>query len=137
MAQDPFAVQDRFLAHDHVAGIVERQTAKPARDPLRLDLLKGGSADEVPFVELDGEAKPGFVRVVFGMDIGPPQAIALLQSQRIEGPAAGSNDTERPARLPKGAPQVQAVLGRDVDLPAQLAHVRNAKGQSRNVADED
>ena len=63
------------------------------------------------------------------MDVGPPQPVALLQPQRVERSAAGSDEAVRLPRRPQHVPQAQGVLGRAVKLPAQFAGVGDAQGQ--------
>src|SRR6266404_5015874 len=75
---------------------------------------EGVAPDEVALVELDGEPDPALVRRVLGRDVGAPDAVALLQPQRVDRLVAAGDEAVRPARLPERVPQPQAELGRAV-----------------------
>ena len=64
------------------------------------DPQEGIATDEVPFVETDGKAQAGLIRVVLAVDVGTPQAISLLEPERIEGTTAERDHAERLTRLP-------------------------------------
>ena len=71
------------------------------------------------------------------MDVLPPQPVALLQAQRVERPAARRDHAERLPGLPERVPELQPVLRRRVELPAELADIRHPERQRRDVADRD
>ena len=87
--------------------------------------------EELPFPELDREAEPGLVRRVVGRDVGAPVAVSLLEPEGVDGAIAGGHQAVRPARLPQRVPQLEPVLGRRVELPAELPHVRDPHRERR------
>src|SRR5207302_1056117 len=83
--------------HDHNGTLIERQTAEAAGETLGIESFQGGSSQEVTFVEPHGEAKAGLVGSILRMDVRAPQAVALLQAQRVEGAGASRDHGEPPA----------------------------------------
>ena len=49
----------------------------------------------VALAEVDEPLEPGLERAVERADVGAPQAVALLEAERIEGPVADVNQPER------------------------------------------
>ena len=70
--------QDRLFPHHHRV-IVDGQAGEFARDALLFRSEQRRTAGEVALVDPDGKPDPGLVGVVFGMDIGAPQSVALLE----------------------------------------------------------
>ena len=71
-------------------------------------------------------------------DVGAPHEVALLQAQRVDRPVAAGHESERPAGLERACPTARsAVLGRRVQLPPELADVRDPQRPARHVADGD
>ena len=107
--------------------MVEHQAAQlPGRCP-------PGPGPDVPAAGTHGEGQAGLVGRGVGADVGAPGAVALLQSQALDRAVAARRGT----RCGQQRPQHRAVLRRAVQLPAQLAHVRDAQGPDRHVADDD
>ena len=88
-------------------------------------------------VEAHGEAQAGLVRIVLGRDVGTPHPVALLDAQRVDRAVAARDEPVRRARVPERVPQRQAVLGRAVELPAQLPDVGHAHRDDGHRADAD
>ena len=57
-----------------------------------------------------------------------PVPVGLLDPERVEGVVAGVPEAERLARVDDRVVDVGRELGRDVQLPAQLADVGDARG---------
>src|SRR3954451_19489281 len=79
-------------------------------------------ASDVVLVAFDAEPQPGLERVDVRRDVGRPDAVALLEAQRVDRPVTAGDEAMRLPRLPQPPPQPRAVLGRAVQLPAELAH---------------
>ena len=84
-----------------------------------------------------GEPEPRRVRVGLARDVGAPDPVALLEPQRVDGAVAAGHQPERPAGVEQRVPQPHAVLDRRIQLPAELADVRDAQRPARDVADGD
>src|SRR5215213_6749845 len=126
---------DRLVAEGDRARVVEGEAAQARARPV----LPGGEdrlfADEADrLVEFEAEADAALVGGLVRGDVGAPDAVALLQSQAVDRPVAAGDDPLRLPRLPDAPPQSQAVLGRAVDLPAELADVGHPQHPHRHVA---
>ncbi len=83
----------------------------------------------------DAEAEAGGERVVLGADVVAPVAVALLGAAGVHGVVAGVGQPELPAGLDDPVEDVGRELGRDVELPAQLADIGDPAGADPGVAD--
>src|SRR5206468_8668594 len=136
-ADDLAADAHRLRAQNHRARLVEDQTCE-ARLRRRLAFLdEGVPPNELALVELDAEAEPRRVGVDLGTDIRAPDAVSLLETQRIDSLVPAGSEVVVVARLAEGVPQPQPVLGRAVKLPSQLSHVRHPLRQARHRSDGD
>ena len=96
------------------------------------------AADEVGVLpERDGEAQPGFERGLRLGDVVAPVAVALLAPERIHRVDAAEPDAEVGASLHQPVEDRHDVLGRDVQLPAQLADIGDPHRPCVRVADID
>ena len=93
-------------------------------------------SDEVGRLDLRSR-QPGLDRVVLALELGAHQAVALLD------PAGHGVDTDahRPdvellPGLRDRVPHAEPVLHLGVDLPAVLAHVRDAEHRARHTVDQ-
>ena len=135
-AADGLAVDaHRLGAERDRARVGEHEAAEPA---LRLRPREQRlAADEVALVELDGEAEPGLERRVVGRDVGAPDAVALLEPQRVDRLVAAGDEAVLAARLPDRVPEREPELRRAVELPAELADVGDAQREARHRADRE
>src|SRR5439155_13074441 len=97
--------EDWFLAEHHDGRVIERHAGQLSGDALLFDPQEGVTTDEVAFVEADRKAESRLVRVVLAVDVGAPQAVPLLQPERVEGTTAERGYAERLTRLPQRVPQ--------------------------------
>ena len=74
---------------------------------------------------------------MLGRQLGAPVAVALLDPQGVDRLVAAGGDVERSPCYPQRVPQVQAILGGRVHLPAQLANIGDAQRQHRRAANRD
>src|SRR3546814_12933551 len=84
--------------------------------------------------------RPGGARLdrrVVEADVAAPGAVALLQAQRLDGAVAGVHQAVLAARRHHGPVDVDGVLGRPVELPAELADVGDAQRQHRAAGAAD
>src|SRR5450759_705332 len=125
----------RLRAERDRTRVVEHETGKPRLRRRLAFLQQSGAPDELALVELDAEAEPAFIGVRLRANVGAPHPVALLQSQGVDGLVAAGGESLPVPGLPEGVPQPQAELGRAVQLPPELAHVRDAEGEARNGAD--
>ena len=78
-----------------------------------------------PLSSLMAKPRPGLVGGFLGGDVGTPDAVALLEPQRVDrGVAARDEAVSRPASH-SVSHRREPVLDRAVELPAKLAHVRH------------
>src|SRR5205085_4521915 len=136
VAEDGIAVHDRLLAHRDLA-VVDRQAAELPLDPLGLDALQRGTADEVALVHPHREAEAGLVRVVVGVDVGAPAAVALLQPQRVERAGSGDDETELLAGFDQLLPEPLAHLHRNVELPSELPRAPDPQRAGQHPTDQE
>ena len=127
---------DRLLAEHDRARIVERDRRQSLRRSLVADPLERLLPLEL-LVPLDGEPEARRDRVVLGADVLAPEAVALLQTERIERTEARGDETVRAAGLPQQVPDAGAHLERPVQLPAELADVADPLCEHRHLADLD
>src|SRR4029077_2839190 len=78
----------------------------------------------------DGETETGLVGRVVGGDVRAPDAIALLEPKRVDRPVAAADEAVRTPCSPERVEEHRAELGRAVELPTELADVRDANGQA-------
>src|SRR5260370_11824560 len=92
-------------------------------------------ADEV--LVLDARRRhAGLDDVVLGLELVAVRAVALLQAAcRAVYANAARHQSMRPPRLPQRVPQLESLLDRHVQLPAQVTHVRDARGEPSLRAD--
>src|SRR6266851_1639809 len=110
--------------------VVQHKTSEPRGGLSLTRFHEGIPTDEVALVQLDGESEAGFVRVYLGPDVGAPHAVSLLEPHRIHGLVATGGQRVTAARLPDRVPQTEAELGRTVQLPAELADVRDPEREA-------
>ena len=76
--------------------------------------------------------------VVFGLQLVAVRPVALLEpSGGAVHPDAACHEAVRLARLPQRVPELEPLLDRDVELPAQVTDVGDARGQHALGADLD
>ena len=102
-----------------------------------LGVVERVAADEVAVGLAHAEGEPGLKRRLVRRDVGSPHAVALLEPQRIDRAIPAGDEPVRVAGLPQRPPQPGAVLGRAVQLPAELAGVRDPERPDRHIADRD
>src|SRR5207237_9538119 len=93
------------------------------------------AADEIALVHGQREVQARFERVELGVDVLAPEAVALLQPERVLGGETGRRDPVRPPGLPEDVPEPKAVFSWSVDLPAVFADIRDPKGDGGHTAD--
>ncbi len=108
------------------------------QQPIRLPRVhQSRTTDELALVEVDREPKPGFGRTVVRSDVAAPDPIALFESQRVDRLVSRSHEPVRHTCLPQGVPEPKPELRRRVELPAELADVRDARGEARDRTDRE
>src|SRR5919109_68029 len=125
-----------LLAHDHGAVVDDEAAETPAR-PLLAPAQQRGASQEVLLVGPYRKAEPRLVRVVRAPHVLAPGAVALLEAQAVEGAAARGDEAQRLPGSPQEVPETKAQVRRRVELPTELAHVRQAQSDHRHVPDED
>ncbi len=88
-----------------------------------------------PLVRLTQKPSPASNGVSSAVMSAAPHAVALLQAQRVDRAVAAGDEPVLAPGVPQRAPQPGAVLGRAVQLPAELADERHAQRAHRHVAD--
>jgi hypothetical protein len=127
---------DGLVAERDGLRVLECQAAELGARPFLRRLHQSVSADEPALLlELDAEADAALVRSLVGGDVGAPDPIALLEPQRVDRAVAARHHSVRFAGFPQGAPQAEPVLGRAVELPAELADVGHPQRPDGDVPD--
>ena len=134
---------DRLVA-EHVAPdaggrcvVVDRQRAHHGSLLLLPVAQVRFPADELLVLGL-APGHPGLDDVVVGLEFRPVGAVALLEPSRGAVDAdAGGNDAVRRAGLRNDLPQARSLLDRDVELPAEIAHIRDPRDQDLERTDLD
>src|SRR5207253_5929523 len=111
-------------------GVVEDKACQLRAGRRVTFLQQRGPADELALVELDAETEAGLIGIGFGGDVRAPDAIALLEAQRVDSLVSARDKPKLVACLPDRVPQPQPELGRAVQLPTQLADIRDAKRET-------
>src|SRR5207344_1146229 len=93
------------------------------------------ASNEVALVQLDSEAQPCLERRVLRRDVGTPDAVALLEPQGIDRPVSACNESMVRPGLPERVPEPEPILGRAVELPAELPDVRDTQRPAGNGTD--
>ena len=86
-------------------------------------MLQRRLADEVVLGHPHRELHARGGRLVLGGHIGPPQPVALLDPQAVEGDPPGGDHVVGLAGVEEQIPQRRTVFGAGVDLPAELADI--------------
>ncbi len=138
-APDHLAVaQDRLVVEQQRLGLLHDDLDQAARQRLAALGFNRGAADEVDvLLPRDCEAETGLERRIARRDVVAPVAIAFLAAQRIERVVTGQLETQPLPRLLDQVEDVLHELGRDIQLPPQLAHIGDAEGVRLAVADLD
>ena len=136
---DDLTVDSYRLGPERHRQRVERPDApQPASDALGLDPPERVLADERRrMVERDCEPEPGLVRIVLRRDVRRPHPVALLHAQRVDRAITTGAEIVRGAGIPQQIPERAAVFGRAVQLPPELADVRDAQRDGRDGAERD
>ena len=87
-----------------------------------------------PLSRFTANAEPGLVRRRLGVQVAPPRAVALLETQRVDRAVAARRHA---ASGDERVPELQPVLGRAVELPAELSDVGDARRDHRDVPDRE
>src|SRR5499427_2325409 len=128
-AHDASTAPDRLVAQRIGPGVVEDKIHEPPRHGLSAQGDERVASDEAArLVEAHGEAEPGLQWRVLGGQLAPPRAIGLLHAQGLDGVVARVPQPEVPAGALEGVVDVGGEFHRHVELPAELAHVRDAGG---------
>src|SRR5439155_332162 len=78
----------------------------------------------------------GLDDVVVRVELEPKGAVTLLEpAGRAVDADAGGDDTVRLTCFANEIPQLRALFDRDVELPAELAHIRDARGEHAQRGD--
>ena len=134
-ADERVADADGLRAERDRAGVGEGQAAEP---PLGLPAAASASRPtNGALVELHREPEPRLERRVLGGDVRAPDAVALLEAERVDRLVAARDEPVLAARLPELVPEPGAELGRAVELPAELADVGDADGEARDRPDRE
>ena len=130
---------DRLVAEADRPRVVEDEAAQPLARAGRLRRDERVAAEEVArLVERDREPEARLVRRLVRGDVARPDAVALLEPERVDRPVAGGDHPVRRARPSQSVAQsAAAVLGRRVQLPAELADVGDPQREERHAADRD
>src|SRR5262249_19486463 len=116
--------------------IVERHAGETMRVAALEPLLERRATLEVALVHLHREAEARLERVVLDVDVLVPESIALLETHGVEGARARGEDPVVAAGLPEEAPRSIAHRSLAVELPAELAGVRDPlRPHRRDLAD--
>jgi hypothetical protein len=111
-------------------------TRRRVSGPARLDGEHGVAADEV-LVQRDGEAESGLQHRVGVVDVVPVVAVALLHPQAGERLQAGGLEVDRRTGGDDPVVHVQRLLGRDVQLVAEFAEIRDPDAEHPGEPDVD
>src|SRR5579863_2255893 len=96
---------------------------------------RGGAPGELRLGEVDEAIEAGFARGVIGPEVLVEGAIAFLEAQRGQGPAAEVRKSELAPRLPQLIVKCREVVGSGPDLVAELARKSSAREDRRCRAD--
>src|SRR5207342_2955196 len=95
------------------------------------------AADEVGLLDLRAE-HVGLDQVEFELELGAVRAVTLLEPPgRAVDADPERDDAMRLTCLPERVPQPGTLFHRDVQLPAELADVRDARGEDGDATELD
>ena len=91
------------------------------------------SADELALVELHGEPETGLERRVLGRDVRAPDAVALLEPQRVDRLVAARDEIVLAARPPRACPRARGRTRSGSRAPSRARRrtSRAARGTAR------
>ena len=119
-------------------GVFEEELHEPlAHAFLPLAQQRMASDEGRRLVELDSEAEAGLQRRVRIGDVVAVVAVGLLDPERVHGVHAGMAEPHILPGVDQRVVDARRELGRDVELPAKLAHVGNARRAGVGVAKLD
>jgi len=92
-------------------------------------------ADEVGLGQVDEAVEPGLERREAGLEILLPAAVALVETQRLDGIDADVADPAGRTRRHDGLVGRNKLLQRQMQLPAELAHIVDPQSQGTAEAE--
>src|SRR5437773_5097062 len=101
VASDP----DGLGSERNRSRVIQHQAGQPGRGRRFASSEQRPAPGEVTLVQLDAEAQPGLIRVGLGADVRAPNAVSLLESQRIDSLVAAGDEAMIAAGLPNCVPQ--------------------------------
>src|SRR5882672_12721077 len=118
-------------------GVVEHEAREPGISRSLALFQQCGAPYELALVELDAETEARLVRVGLRADVRGPRPVSLLQPQGFHRLVAAGDQPLVATGLPDRVPEPLTELRRAVELPAQLAHVRDSQGEAWHRADRE
>ena len=119
------------ILHQHLHEAASQRAPGPASEHRFL-------ADEAArFPEVQGKAEAGFVRHIGIVDVVAVVAVALFHAQTRERLESGVHESEFASRCDDAVINVRRLLGGDVELVAELAHIGDANAQYPCETDVD
>ena len=129
---------DRLVVIEQRLRLVEDEDQEPADERLfALGQKRIASRERMTFVEAHREGEPGLERRVLAAEVVTPRAIRLLDAERVHGVIAGVPETEVVSGCDHGVVDAAGEFGGDVQLPAELADVGDARGAHRSRGEPD
>ena len=134
-AADGFAAEraHRLRAESDRARIVEHE----AHEPLRRSRVERIPADEVSLVALHREPEARLERRGLRREVASPRPVALLEAERVDRAVPARDEPVRLACCDERVPESRTVFRRAVELPAELADVRDPRCNDGDRADRE
>src|SRR5438034_9629577 len=101
VASDP----DGLGSERNRSRVIQHQAGQPGRGRRFASSQQRPAPGELAFVQLDAKAKARLKRVGLRTDVRAPNAVSLLESQRIDSLVAAGDEAMIAAGLPKRVPQ--------------------------------
>src|SRR5574342_1255746 len=129
---------DRLVAQREGPGVLEDEADQPLGERLAALGEQGLPAYEGrQLVEADGETQPSLERRIVGRQLAPPCAVGLLDAERLDGVVASVREPQITAGRMEGIIHAGGELDRHVELPAELADVRETRSAHERAREPD
>ncbi len=118
-------------------GVGQQELDQTTRQPLLALAQHRVAAQKIALLRPDGKAKTGLEDMILVSDVMAEMTEGLLDAAGIHRMQSAELQSDLRARLFQHLEHMGGLIGRDIQLPAQFAHIGHTVGASESHADLD